>query len=244
MIISHSHKFILLKSIKTAGTSIEAALSTYCSGEDIVTPLNQYSFNRDKASGVEHHPMNAEKLEWWDKETIGQHVDANMLKKNLPRDIWENYLKISISRNPWDRLVSLFTWRNKNNNNFKPKKRFYHYFGFPYAEFSQMRKHFSNYAKSEWETNDRFYMMDNELCVDYVIRYESLTESFNGLCDRLQLERIALPQLKTGIRPTQHHYSDYYDEETKEIVAVKHQNDIRLFGYTFDQQRPQDRNSL
>jgi hypothetical protein len=236
MIISHSHKFILLKSIKTAGTSIEAALSTYCSGDDIVTPLNKFSFNRDAASGVEHCSMNADKLEWWDKETIGQHVDAIMLKKNLPSEVWDNYLKISIARNPWDRLVSLFTWRNKNNPNLKPPKRFYHYLGFPYAEFEHRRKQFLTYAKSNWETNDRFYMIEDEFCADYVIRYESLTESFNELCDRLQLPRIDLPQLKTGIRPTQHHYSDYYDDETKEVVAVRHQNDIRIFGYTFDKQ--------
>jgi hypothetical protein len=79
-------------------------------------------------------------------------------------------------------------------------------------------------------------MIEDEFCADYVIRYESLTESFNELCDRLQLPRIDLPQLKTGIRPTQHHYSDYYDNETKEVVAVRHQNDIRIFGYTFDKQ--------
>ena len=38
MIISHTHKFILLKSLKTAGTSIEAALSQACGGQDVVTP--------------------------------------------------------------------------------------------------------------------------------------------------------------------------------------------------------------
>lgn len=233
MIISHSHKFILIKSIKTAGTSIEAALSNYCSGDDIVTPLNAYSFNRDESSSIQHRDMNADKLSWWNKD-IGQHVDAAMLKNHLPKEIWDNYLKISFVRNPWDRLVSLFTWRNKNNPALKPRKYFYHHLGIPFNEFGQVKKHFLQYARSDWETNDRFYIIDGQLCVDYVIRYENLTETFNELCDKLKLPRVELPHLKTGIRSTHHHYSDYYDEETRNIVMERHRNDIRLFGYEYE----------
>ena len=146
MIISHSHKFILIKSIKTAGTSIEAALSNYCSGDDIVTPLNNYSFNRDTNSSVEHQSMNTDQIRWWNKE-IGQHVDAMMLKKHLTEEVWKNYYKISFARNPWDRLVSLFTWRNKNNSALKPRKRFFHYLGVPYDEFGQTKKYSNNMQK-------------------------------------------------------------------------------------------------
>jgi hypothetical protein len=234
MIISHSHKFILIKSIKTAGTSIEAALSTFCSGDDIVTPLNAYAFNRDESSSIVHRDMNWEKLDWWNRD-IGQHVDAAMLKSHVPKEVWDTYLKISFVRNPWDRLVSLFTWRTKNNPAMKPRKRFYHHLGVPYDEFAQIKKHFLEYARSDWETNDRFYIMDGELCVDFVIRYEDLAGTFNQLCDRLGVARIELPHLKTGIRPTKHHYSDYYDDATRELVAQKHKHDIRLFGYRFEQ---------
>lgn len=234
MIISHSHKFILLKSIKTAGTSIEAALSTLCSGDDIVTPLNNYAFNKDASSTIEHRAMNAEKLDWWDREEIGQHVDAATLRNHVPETVWNDYLKISIARNPWDRLVSLFTWRNKNNPALKPRKRFYHYLGVPFDEFGHLKKQFLEYARSDWETNDRFYILDGELCADYVIRYENLNESFGELCERLEVPRIELPRLKTGIRPAQYHYSKYYDDETVDLVARRHANDLRLFGYEFE----------
>ena len=40
MIISHKHKFIFLKTVKTAGTSIEIALSKYCGPDDIITPAS------------------------------------------------------------------------------------------------------------------------------------------------------------------------------------------------------------
>ena len=236
MIISHTNKFIFIKSIKTAGTSIEAVLSNYCSGDDVVTPLNDYSFNRDETGRVVHRAMNANKLEWWNKE-IGQHVDAAMLKAHIPGEVWSTYKKISIARNPWDRLISLFMWRNKQDPSLKPKKRFYHWLGVPFDELALLRKHFAEYAQGDWETNDRFYLMDGELCADYVIRYEQLPDSFYKLCDVLGLPHIEIPRLKTGIRPTQYHYSRYYDENTEAIVAERHKNDIRLFGYEFENQQ-------
>ena len=39
MIVSHKHKFIFLKTKKTAGTSIELALSPFCGDSDILAPL-------------------------------------------------------------------------------------------------------------------------------------------------------------------------------------------------------------
>src|ERR1044072_9375465 len=39
MIVSHEHKFIFLKTKKTAGTSIELALSALCDERDVITPL-------------------------------------------------------------------------------------------------------------------------------------------------------------------------------------------------------------
>lgn len=39
MIISHEHKFIFLKTAKTAGTSIEIALSKFCGSDDVITKI-------------------------------------------------------------------------------------------------------------------------------------------------------------------------------------------------------------
>lgn len=39
MIVSHKHRFIFIKTRKTAGTSIEISLSRYCGESDILTPI-------------------------------------------------------------------------------------------------------------------------------------------------------------------------------------------------------------
>lgn len=39
MIISHKHRFIFIKTRKTAGTSIEISLSRYCGKDDVITPI-------------------------------------------------------------------------------------------------------------------------------------------------------------------------------------------------------------
>jgi hypothetical protein len=41
MIISHEHKFIFIKTKKTAGTSIELALSQLCGPDDIIPPTTE-----------------------------------------------------------------------------------------------------------------------------------------------------------------------------------------------------------
>ena len=51
MIISHKYKFIFIKLRKTAGTSLEIALSQYCNKDDIITPISKDDENYRKSRG-------------------------------------------------------------------------------------------------------------------------------------------------------------------------------------------------
>lgn len=234
MIISHAHKFIFIKSFKTAGTSIDSTLSNFCSGEDIVTPMNDFIHNRNEKGEFIHKSMNAEDFIKLDLPNL-QHVEAQTIKNMVAPEVWNDYFKFSIARNPWDRAISYFYWNTRNDPALKPKKKFYHHLGVPYDELDQLRKLFSEFIKNTTlPSNDPFYVINDELCVNAVIRYENLIEDYAKICNQLGLASSELPRLKGGIRATKHHYSDYYDEESKEIVAKQHKNDIRLFGYKFE----------
>jgi hypothetical protein len=227
MIISHSHRFIFVKSAKTAGTSLESALSNHCSGDDVVTPLGDYRVNRDEEGNWVHKSMNAGDFE--------QHDHGITIRNKVPADVWNSYFKFSIARNPWDRVLSLFFWKHRNDPALRPRKRFYHHLGIRFDALAPTRALFSNFVVNEdWETNDRFYIIDDRLCVDFVIRYESLGDGFGQVCDRIGIPVPSLPNLKVGIRAKGHHYSEYYDDAAMKVVAERHRNDIRLLGYAFE----------
>lgn len=234
MIISHSHRYLFLKTIKTAGTSIEAALSQFCSGSDVVTPLNDFRHNRDERGQMVHRAMNADTLQWWVKENIGQHVDAATMKRYLPSEVWNGYRKVTIVRNPWDRIVSLFAWKTRNDASMKPRKRFYHHLGVPFNELNELRRNFATFVGRGIETNDRFYILDGELCADLVVRYERMNDDLGDLASKLGLPPLDVPRLKTGFRPGQYHYSQYYDKATRELIGDLHAHDLRLFNYRFE----------
>jgi hypothetical protein len=83
--------------------------------------------------------------------------------------------------------------------------------------------------------NDRNkYVIDGEFCMDYVIRMEDLHRGIEHVCSVIGVpyEPERLLYLKSGNRPKNLKYTDYYDKATAKKVANKYEYELKRFGYT------------
>jgi hypothetical protein len=232
MIISHRHRFIFVKTRKTAGTSVEIALSKFCGPDDVITrdtpddqkirdalgypgPQNEYGI------ALRHYRFG----DWRRRLLRGtparyeNHMSAAHLRRIVDPEMWQSYFKFTVERDPWDKAVSLYFWRTRD---------------------TQPRPTLLEYLKSvkpRWLSNAHIYDIDGRLAVDRVIRYEQLADELEEVRRQLGLpEPIDLPRAKGQHRADKAHYSALIGPAEKAIIDRVCAREIEQFGYRF--QRP------
>ena len=209
--ISHKGKFIFIPVRRAAGTTISKTLEKYCNDKlnEEIDDFKKNLFNRGILSSTK----------------FGETVFGDWYK-----DIekYKDYFIFTIARNPWDRLISGY---------------FYSQLGYKYLgrECSSLEEFLDNLPTRESNYTWWFHITrtlsemlidkDGNYIADFTIRFENLQADFSKVCEKLKFENIKLPLLNK----TKHkHYSTYYNEKTRKIVAEKFSKDIEIFNYTFE----------
>lgn len=141
-------------------------------------------------------------------------------------------------RNPWDRILSSYCYLKNNADtdigNTADQKDFNLYF----KKFKTFKDMLLNWD-DEFHNQIHFKPQHQWICDDedkiipnYIGKFENLQEDFNRICDKIGTPHKQLPH----INKTKHkHYTEYYNDETKQIIGEKYAQDIEYFGYEFGQ---------
>ncbi len=211
--ICHERKFIFIHIPKTAGHSIDTLFTS--------------------------HKMVGEAL--W-------HYSASELIDHLGLESFSQFYKFTVVRNPWDRIVSEYIWQGSNF-----KTQIQTPWGNKEISFKDFVKSIKDFPSDHRFVKDskdlHFYYPPKEIknghlsdqysfivdkssniVVDKIIRYENLQTEFDATLKEIGISQKTLPHMNK----TKHkHYTEYYDDETRGLIAEKYAKDIEYFGYEF-----------
>lgn len=146
----------------------------------------------------------------------------------LKEDKYKNYYKFAFVRNPFDKIVSEYKWFTNSTYKFpiKPVKEFY-----SGMSFKSFVKNFLNSSYGDHFHRFSYMQILKPLeQMNFIGRFENFQKDFDLVC-----QNIGIPQGElTHAYKTKHkNYIEYYDDETREIVAERYAKDIEHFGYKF-----------
>lgn len=208
MIISHKYKFIFIKTVKTAGTSIEVDLNKVLGENDVATPIYP------EVEG--HRPQNfVAKNRFFRKTKYQNHMSAKEVRKIVGRTVWDEYFKFCVEREPVSKVISYYSMlTNSPYHNKKTKD-------ISFDEFIEQRKFPVDTAKY----TDR----QGNLLVDKILRYENLTEELMSTAQHLGFSLELKAKAKTGFRLDQN-----VTQEQAQIIYDAFSSSNKFTGYSLN----------
>jgi hypothetical protein len=231
MIISHRHRFIFIKTQKTAGTSLEIALSKYLGPEDVLTPTDDEDEELREQLGYAgprnyRVPWRRYTLRDWrtfpehrGRMTFFTHATAPFIWHHIPRDVWDGYYKFAFERNPFEQAISLYYWHTRRRD---PRP-----------------------SISEWIAGGgleivpvpAIYRLNGAIAVDDVFRYEELGASVERIRERLGLpEPLELPRAKSSERQDRRPYQEVLSAADRAAIESRFAETLATFGYGWSEE--------
>ncbi|OUT64274.1 MAG: hypothetical protein CBB81_10320 [Cellvibrionales bacterium TMED21] len=217
MLWSKEHRFIFVKTKKTAGTTIEVLLQDFCvdkselqhsahSTREIITPSGIVGFR-----GKWRPP--------WCR--FYNHMPLQAIYNRLGKDQFERCLVVASVRDPYDAAVSFFHQKYLSVEQALEVHQ---------RNPDRLKQLFLKSVKKNSNQNIYFDVQGSNR-VDAVIRFEELVTDLRDLADRLDLSSLKnridageMPSLKQRSRKSSRlKISDYFTEASLRIVNGKYQ---------------------
>lgn len=135
-----------------------------------------------------------------------QHVPLD----SFPIKTQQDYFCFTVVRNPWSKIISSWLYHKKVKKDTYDLKQFI----------------ISNQAFPYHQDIQSSFINNN---IDVVCRFETIARDFKQIQEKLNINT----QLPHSNKLNHKHYTEYYDDETREIVTEKYAKDIEYFGYKF-----------
>ncbi len=166
---------------------------------------------------------------------------------HLPVEQFDSYFKFGFVRNPWDRIVSEYKYRGH------PVKIDFKTYLFKHLPAPGWTDSYCHIIPQ----HDFLCDEAGKLLVDFVGRYENLQSDFDKVCARVGIPPTPLPRVNRSMevarpgtfrelrkqfrraiwsRERKHtfpHYTEYYDDESREFVGRLFRKDVETFNYAF-----------
>ncbi len=227
MIVSSKLGCAFVKTRKTAGTSIEIALSAFCGPDDIITPISADDEQLRREFGGRGpqnlrpvSPMHYDARQWAtairrrSRLTYRNHLSADAARRWLGRSRWDQMFTFAVDRNPWDRVLSLHAWRTRDDAT------------------PPSIDEFIRVTPAERLSNYHLYADRGGPIVDRVLAFEQLDEQLDDVRRQLGLPApFELPRAKSGHRERRSVGRSDLSERSVERIQRVCAAEIELLGY-------------
>lgn len=145
--------------------------------------------------------------------------DFNQLSKHSGLSVYHNkwkhdeygsfddYKLYGSIRNPYDRVVSWWKWQN-----------------------DRVKTDFKDFVYTHKPHHMHIMFRSGKYKISNYIRFESMREDFDYFCSDVGITKRELCHRN---KSRHKHYTEYYDDETREIVAEKYAEDLQIFSYKY-----------
>jgi len=256
MLLSHKYKFIFLHCRKAAGSSITVYLNNYIGPQDIQVGIwidtidsggkynwraindifSQYGarslyklLKSKKVPRLKNICQDVSKTKY--KEILNHesssHAPAINVKNAFPQE-WNKYFKFCFVRNPYEKAISEYLYMTKPSH--KRHVSFVEFLERLYDKDLSDPEDVVPPTKTNWP----IYTINDKIAVDFIGRYENLSQDMKYICQHLGIpfDISIFPHKKNNASNTSG-YQKWYSEYEVKLVKAIFRNELEFFGYDF-----------